>query len=84
MYYIDPEAMKNRKEKKLIRCIMNIPGSNFMWSIDEYDKLQHCGFYIHGTIDAYSRYIIWLEADTTNKKSIIILKYYLDTIKQIN
>ncbi|CAG8785481.1 17044_t:CDS:2 [Gigaspora margarita] len=40
---------------------MHIPGPNFMWSVDGYDKLRQWGFYIHGAVDAYSRYIIWLE-----------------------
>lgn len=63
---------------------MHVQGPNFLWSVDGYDKLRHWGFYIHGCIDAYSRYIIWLNIGVTNKQSRLILKYYLDAIKELN
>lgn len=75
--------MKLRRQKKLKRRIMHVQGPNFVWSTDGYDKLRHWGFYIHGCIDAYSRYIIWLYVGTTNKRSQLILKYYIDAIKEL-
>ena len=75
--------MKLRKQKKLKRRIMHVQGPNFVWSTDGYDKLRHWGFYIHGCIDAYSRYIIWLHIGKSNKQSQLILKYYLDAIKEL-
>ena len=62
---------------------MHVQGPNFVWSTDGYDKLRHWGFYIHGCIDAYSRYIIWLHVGITNKHSQLILNYYLDAIKEL-
>jgi hypothetical protein len=62
---------------------MHVQGPNFLWSVDGYDKLSHWGFYVHGCIDAYSRYIIWLQIGITNKKSQVILKYYLDAINEL-
>src|ERR1044071_352507 len=84
LYLLDPEALAKRKQKKLKRRTMHVQGPNFLWSTDGYDKLAHWGFYIHGCIDAYSRYIIWLHIGITNKKSQVILKYYLDAINKLN
>ena len=80
---LDPEGLVKRKRRKLKRRTMHVQGPNFLWSTDGYDKLSHWGFYIHGCIDAYSRYIIWLQIGTTNKKSQVILKYYLDAINEL-
>jgi transposase InsO family protein len=83
LYLLDPEALAKRKQKKLKRRVMRVQGPNFVWSVDGYDKLSHWGFYVHGCIDAYSRYIIWLQIGISNKKSQIILKYYLDAVNEL-
>ena len=83
MHEINPNAMELRRQRKLVRRTMNAYGPNYAWSTDGYDKLRHWGFYIHGCIDAYSRYIIWLHVGNTNKKSKLILKYFLDAIKKL-
>ncbi len=75
--------MKLRRQRKLKRRVMHVQGPNFVWSTDGYDKLRHWGFYIHGCIDAYSRYIIWLHVGVSNKQSQLILKYFLYAIKEL-
>src|SRR5438067_109121 len=37
-----------------------VPGPNFVWSVDGYEKLSQYGFQIYACIDAFSRYIIWI------------------------
>ncbi len=32
-----------------------LQGPNFLWHLDEYDKLSPYGFHIHGCIDGYER-----------------------------
>lgn len=62
----DPEGMKNRFGNKLKRREYLSKGPNFIWHMDGYDKLKQFGFAIHGAVDGYSRYIIWLEVGSTN------------------
>ena len=57
-------------------------GPNFVWHVDGYDKLKPFGFCIHGSIDSFSRKIIWLEVGVTNNHSRTIAKYYLECVKQ--
>ena len=52
-----------------------------MWHIDGHDKLKSYGFSIHGCIDGFSRRLIWLEVNTTNKLPEFIAQYYLDACK---
>ena len=46
-------------------CVLFV-GPNFLWHLDGYDKLKQFGFAIHGCIDGFSRFIIWLESASTN------------------
>ena len=39
---------------------------------------------IHGCIDGYSRHILWLEVSRSNKDPIIVGKYFIDCIHQLN
>lgn len=81
---IDSDAMLMRKQRKLVRRTMHVLGPNYAWSTDGYDKLKRWGFYIHSCIDTYSRYILWLQVGISNKNSKLILKYYLDAIKELD
>jgi hypothetical protein len=46
---------KNRRKGEYI-----VPGPDYIWSIDGYEKLSPFGFKIYVAIDAYFRYIIWI------------------------
>jgi hypothetical protein len=58
---IDPEGVAVRTSRKFKRRTYYVPGPNFIWHIDGCDKLKPYGFPIHGAIDGFSRYIIWLK-----------------------
>ena len=60
-----------------------IQGPNWVWHIDQYDKLRHYNFCIHGAIDGFSRRIMWLKAFSTNRDPWIVAKYYFETIKVV-
>eukprot|EP01135_Chromosphaera_perkinsii_P009828 Nk52_evm11s1916 gene=Nk52_evmTU11s1916 len=62
--------------KREYRC----SGLNQNWHIDGHDKLQAYGIYIHGAIDGFSRYVLWLEADCTNRVPHELVKYYLKAV----
>lgn len=76
----DPEGIANRYGNKLKRREYVSPGPNFLWHLDGYDKLKQFGFAIHGCIDGFSRYIIWLEVATTNNDPKVTAWYYLNSV----
>lgn len=80
---LDPEGVQARKKKRLRRRTYSVPGPNFMWHIDGYDKLKPYGFCVHGCIDGFSRRLIWLEVGKTNKQPVVIAQYYLQAVKQL-
>jgi hypothetical protein len=58
-----------------------VPGPNFLWSIDGYMKLQPYGIEIYASIDAYSRYIIWIYVGITARTEVSVLKQFLDVLE---
>ena len=79
----DPEGIANRFENKLKRRQYLNPGPNFTWHIDGYNKLKQFGFAIHGCIDGFSRYVLWLEVATTNNNPKMTAYYFLKTVKKL-
>ena len=47
--------------------------SNFMWSIDDYMKLESYDIEIYADIDAYSHYIIWIYVRITACTTVSVL-----------
>ena len=81
---IDPEGVERRKRRRLKRRRYITPGSNFLWHVDGWDKLAHFGIFIHGAVDGFSRRILWLEANSTNKNPSMIASHYLSTVQQLD
>ena len=84
MKSLDPEGVTLRSGHKLRRCTYRSQGSNFIWHIDGYEKLQPFGFTIHGAIDGYSGKILWLRVIPSNNNSKIIGSLYLNYVIQSN
>jgi len=81
MGIIDPEGVSLRRRHRLRRRRYQNPGPNYVWHVDGYDKLAPYGIYIHGCVDGFSRYLIWLKANYTNKNPNVVAGYYLDAIR---
>ena len=80
---IDPDGVTRRskhrlKRRKYINC-----GPNHIWNIDGNDKLKPFGFCIHAAIDGFSRKILWLKVNYTNKDPLVVCQYYLDAITKL-
>ena len=83
------------KELDLIglqRCIKNLQrrrneyivlSSDYIWSLDGYDKLSDWGIEIYAAIDAYSRFIIWIYVGISNRTANSVLVQYNDTVSHI-
>jgi len=80
---LDPEGVSQRRRRRLQRRRYRNPGPNHVWHIDGHDKLGPFGFFIHGAIDGFSRRLIWLEVNSTNKLPEVIASYYLNAAKDM-
>ncbi|KAL8739553.1 MAG: hypothetical protein Q9190_007654 [Brigantiaea leucoxantha] len=82
---LNPAAIDRRKrDLQRHRGQFVVPGPDWLWSVDGYDKLKPFGIEIYACIDAYSRYIVWLYIGTSNSTQLSCLRQYLDTIKELN
>lgn len=79
----DPDGVAARRKKRFIRRRYVVPGPNFLWHLDGYDKMKPFGFAIHGAIDGYSRRILWLNVSTTNNNPRVVANYFLNNIKKL-
>ncbi|XP_015122918.1 uncharacterized protein LOC107045241 [Diachasma alloeum] len=82
LHLLDPEGIENRQRHRLTRRKYKVPGPNFLWHVDGYDKLKPFGFAIHGCIDGFSRKMLWLDVATSNNKPEIIAYYFLNTLNK--
>ena len=80
---IDPEGVERRKRRRLKRRRYVTPGPNFLWHVDGWDKLAPFGIFIHGAVDGFSRRILWIEVNSTNKNPSVIASHYLSTVHQL-
>ena len=80
---MDPEGCKQRRAKRLKRRIYSVPGPNFCWHIDGYDKLKPYGFAIHGCIDGWSRKVLWLKLLRSNNDPNIIGNIFVNTVQDL-
>ena len=55
-------------------------GSNYVWFVDDHDKLKEFEFEIYAEIDAYSRYIIWFYVEIFARTAVSALTSYLNAI----
>ncbi|XP_043976973.1 uncharacterized protein LOC122833467 [Gambusia affinis] len=83
MRELDPAGVSSRQARRLQRRNYFSKGPNFIWHIDSYDKLKPFGFCINGSIDGFSRKIIWLNAYTTNSDPKLIGGYYSEAVKRL-
>lgn len=76
---VDLQGVELRRARRLRRRQYICSGPNPLWHIDGYDKLKPYGIAIHGCIDGYSRYVLWMEAFTTNNDPKLVAGYFNQT-----
>lgn len=82
MRLIDPEGMQMRRGRRLVRRQYQSNGPGYCVHIDGYDKLKPFGFSIHGCIDGYSRKILWLSVDASNKNPRVVAWNFIDYLRK--
>ena len=75
-------GVRSGVQKSLHRRTYQVPGPNFCWHTDGYDKLKPFGFPIHRCIDGWSRKIIWLRVARSNNKLEIPATFYLQGVQE--
>ena len=78
----DPEGVQLRRGRRLKRRQYYSRGPNWCWHIDGNDKLSPYGIAIHACIDGFSRYVVWLEANDTNRDPGVVAGYYLKAVQK--
>ena len=56
------------------------PGPNLSWHVDGYDKLKPFGLSVHGCIDGFSRRLLWLQVQRSNKNPRVIANCFLEYV----
>ncbi|KAE9972207.1 hypothetical protein EG328_005132 [Venturia inaequalis] len=81
---MNPELVEaRRKNYQRHRGEYVVPGPNWLWSIDSYDKLKPYGIQIYACIDAYSRYIIWIYVGISNSSAVSTFGQFINALKAI-
>ncbi|KAJ7361962.1 hypothetical protein OS493_014610 [Desmophyllum pertusum] len=80
MTILDYQGMQNRRRQALQRRVFFSKGSNWVWSLDRWDKLKEFDIYVYGGIDTFSRRLLWLHAFTSNRDPYIVAKYYFQFV----
>lgn len=77
-----PEMVEQRRLGRLRRRTYRSEGANYIWHVDGYDKLAPYGLPIHGCVDGFSRYILWLKLGPTNRRPEQTCNYFLEAVEQ--
>lgn len=68
---VDPIQRSLRWRQRLTRRTYNVAGPNALWHIDGHHKLIRWRFVIHGGIDGFSRYCVYLHCSTNNRAETV-------------
>lgn len=80
---LDPAGTEGRRARRLNRRAYSAKGPNYVWHVDSYDKLKPFGICINGSIDGYSRKILWLNAYHTSSDPKVIAGYLMETVVEL-
>jgi hypothetical protein len=71
-------GMRRKRQENYI-----VPGPDWLWCLDGRDKLARYGIEMYGSVDAYSRKIIWFYVGVSNRMQVSVLHQYLHTIETL-
>ena len=74
---LDPEGVQQRRARRLRRRHYSVPGPNYIWHMDSYNKLTAFGIGVNGCIDGFSWHIIWMQANVTNLRLLQLISSLL-------
>ncbi|KAJ3288818.1 hypothetical protein HDU79_004572 [Rhizoclosmatium sp. JEL0117] len=77
----EPSLLGARKHRRLKRLNYVGRGPWEMCSFDQHDKFRFYGLFLHGGIDCYSRYLMWLKVWRTNRQGALVAFWYLESCR---
>jgi hypothetical protein len=82
---VDPLGNYSRWSTMIPRSIYSVAGPNSLWHMDGNLKLREHGFVLHGAIDGFSRYVIYLEANLNNHAETVLNAFLcgVESVRQI-
>jgi len=69
---VSPLYVQQRRSSTISRRVYNVPAPNCLWHIDGLHCLIRWKIVIHGSIDGFSRRIIYLHASSNNRADIVL------------
>ena len=69
---IDPLGNLLRRHQPISRRRYSVPGPNSLWHIDGHHSLVRCGFVVHGGVDGFSRFIVYLYCSNNNRADTVL------------
>ena len=79
---VDPAGAQRRLTRVLHRRQYQVPSPNALWHIDGNHKLVRWHFVIHGGIDGFSRFIVYLKG-CSNKKADTVLQCFCEAVTHL-
>ena len=71
IHRIDPHGIEQRRLTTICRRAYYVEGPNYVWHMDGNHKLFRWKFIIHGSIDGFSRLIVFLKCSTNNTAAAV-------------
>ncbi|KAF7424812.1 hypothetical protein PC9H_010123 [Pleurotus ostreatus] len=79
----EPEAVEQRKARRLVRKCYWAAGVNDTWSQDQHDKWGRFGLWLHACVDVFSGYIIWIKIWWNNRNPRVVCSWYIDAVRKL-
>ena len=80
---VNSEGTVHQRDHKLVWQDHFSFGSSFCWNCGNYNKLKLYGLFTYGTVDSFSRKIIWLEVCRTNSNPMDVEAMYVKVAKSL-
>ena len=71
IHRVDPHGIQQQKLTTILRRTYSVEGPNYVWHMDSNHKLIRWNFAIHGAIDGYSRFVMFLKCSTNNTTATV-------------
>ena len=79
---VDPAGIQRRLTRVLHRRQYYVPSPNALWHIDGNHKLVRWRFVIHGCINGFSRFIVYLKS-CSNNRADTVLQCFCEAVTQL-
>ena len=83
LLHVEPEAVVKRKSGLFKHRRFWSAGVMEYWSIDQHDKWERFGLWLHLGIDPYAGRFAWLKVWWCNRNPLLLIDYYLEAAHNV-